>query len=152
MIEHCSPQEMMALQAAGATDRFIDLMTCTDELFVDGRTLLALEGAPPATNECGTQIAPPELPWVCVRWAAFSAPFPVWYRDFVYIEANLRVGDEWWVSCGASVQHPSFPSLESLKCVHYCVRRGCVGCVDWRTPQVRPRPNLPHRLRLAQLA
>ena len=104
---------------AHTRQRLAALFGAIDPMFKEGEVL----------HHFAPGYAPPALPFLSVKWMAFSMPFPLWARDFVLLEYNDVVLDSTGVPCALVVckslpcrlRPPSDPSkalvrAELLRC------------------------------------
>jgi hypothetical protein len=97
------------------TENFNRSMRTVDEMFNCGRSLQTIAGRGAQQDEFGNVLSRPELPYASLRWSSFNAPWPLWGRDFVfvqYVDEVVHEGDRIAITLSFSVEKADAPKLE----------------------------------------
>ena len=106
--------EMLISMTCPTTENFNRSMRTVDEMFKDARSLHTIEGEGAHQDEFGNVLSRPALPYASLRWSSFNAPWPVWNRDFLfvqYVDVVEHEGDRHAVCLSFSVNRPDVPDL-----------------------------------------
>lgn len=139
----CTYDEMMVSMTCPTTENFNRSMRTVDEMFVCGRSLHTIAGRGAQQDEFGNVLSTAVLPYASLRWSSFATPWPLWHRDFVFVQYVdvLEVDGERVAVClSFSVDRPDAPALtDSHKLVRAFIletgyvareRRGKTGELD----------------------
>jgi hypothetical protein len=102
-------------------------MRTVDEMYKDGRVVADIAGAGAHQDEFGNITSDPVLPHASLRWSSFNTQWPVWNRDFLfvqYVDRGEFEGRRYGVVLSLSVERRDVPNLEAS---HSFVRGSVLG-------------------------